>query len=46
MCLKVWEEITIPDYANQARDGVRAGQPNPRFLDATLLSDFALTPYS
>jgi uncharacterized protein YecE (DUF72 family) len=45
MCCKVWEEITIPTYANQARYGVRAGQPNPRFLDATLFNDFVLTPY-
>lgn len=33
-CFKVWEEITIPSYANQARYGPRTGQPNPRFLDA------------
>ena len=45
MCCKVWEEITIPFYANQARYGVRAGQPNPRFLDATVFNDFILAPY-
>ena len=45
MCFKVWEEITIPTYANQARHGVRAGQPNPRFLDATLFKELVLTPY-
>jgi len=33
MCFKVWEEITIPTYAKQARYGPRAGQPNPCFLD-------------
>lgn len=27
MCFKVWEEITIPSYAKQARYGARAGQP-------------------
>jgi uncharacterized protein YecE (DUF72 family) len=36
MCFKVWEEITIPTFAKHARYGVRAGQPNPRFLDAKL----------
>ena len=45
MCFKVWEELTIPTYAKQARYGSRAGQPNPRFLDAQLFKDFVLTPY-
>jgi uncharacterized protein YecE (DUF72 family) len=45
MCFKVWEEITIPIYAKQARYGARAGQPNPRFLDAKLFNDLVLTPY-
>jgi uncharacterized protein YecE (DUF72 family) len=45
MCCKVWEDITIPRYANQARYGVRSGQPNPRFLDAKLFNDLVLTPY-
>ncbi|MDH4371556.1 MAG: DUF72 domain-containing protein [Nitrospira sp.] len=45
MCFKVWEEITIPSYAKQARYGVKAGQPNPRFLDAKLFKDLVLTPY-
>ena len=45
MCFKVWEEITIPIYAKHARYGVRAGQPNPRFLDAKLFNDLVLTPY-
>ena len=45
MCFKVWEEITIPTYAKQARYGTRAGQPNPRFLDAKLFNDLVLTPY-
>ena len=45
MCFKVWEEITIPSYANQPRYGPRAGQPNPRFLDAKLFNELVLTPY-
>ncbi len=45
MCFKVWEEITIPSYAKQPRYGPRAGQPNPRFLDARLFNDLVLTPY-
>ena len=45
MCFKVWEDITIPAYAKQARYGVKAGQPNPRFLDAKLFKDLVLTPY-
>jgi uncharacterized protein YecE (DUF72 family) len=45
MCFKVWEEITIPTYAKQPRYGARAGQPNPRFLDATLFKELVLTPY-
>ncbi|MGH7181547.1 MAG: DUF72 domain-containing protein [Nitrospiraceae bacterium] len=45
MCCKVWEEITIPSYAQQARYGVRAGQLNPRFLDAKLFNNLVLAPY-
>lgn len=45
MCFKVWEEITIPSYATQPRYGTRAGQPNPRFLDAKLFNELVLTPY-
>lgn len=45
MCFKVWEEITIPSYAKQPRYGVKAGQPNPRFLDARLFKDLVLAPY-
>ncbi|MGQ0665559.1 MAG: DUF72 domain-containing protein, partial [Nitrospiraceae bacterium] len=45
MCFKVWEEITIPSFAHQARYGTRAGQPNPRFLDAGLFNDLVLAPY-
>lgn len=45
MCFKVWEELTIPTYAKQARYGAKAGQPNPRFLDATLFKDLVLAHY-
>ena len=45
MCFKVWEEITIPSYAKQPRYGARAGQPNPRFLDAKLFNELVLPPY-
>lgn len=45
MCFKVWEEITIPTFARQTRYGTKAGQPNPRFLDAKLFTELVLTPY-
>lgn len=45
MCFKVWEEITIPQWARQARYGAKAGQANPRFLDAKLFNELVLTPY-
>jgi uncharacterized protein YecE (DUF72 family) len=45
MCCKVWEEITIPAFAKHIRYGPKAGQPNPRFLDATLFNDLVLAPY-
>ena len=45
MCFKVWEDITIPHYTQHARYGLKAGTPNPRFLDATLFSDLVLAPY-
>ena len=45
LCFKVWEEITIPSYAKQPRYGARAGQSNPRFLDANLFNELGLTPY-
>jgi uncharacterized protein YecE (DUF72 family) len=43
-CSKVWEEITIPIYANFPRYGAKAGKPNPRFLDAGAFRDLVLTP--
>ncbi|MBC7840468.1 MAG: DUF72 domain-containing protein [Nitrospiraceae bacterium] len=45
MCFKVWEEITIPRFASHVRYGGKAGQPNPRFLDAKLFNEMVLTPY-
>lgn len=45
MCFKVWEELTIPTFANRGRYGAKAGQPNPRFLDAALFKDLVLAPY-
>lgn len=45
MCFKVWEELTVPQWAKQPRYGVKAGQPNRRFLDAKLFTDLFLTPY-
>ena len=45
MCCKVWEEITIPVYAQHARYGVKAGQPNKRFLDAQVFTELVLQPY-
>ena len=45
MCFKVWENITIASFANRARYTDQGGQPNPRFLDATLFDELVLTPY-
>jgi len=45
MCFKVWEELTIPTFSTQPRYGLKAGQPNPRFLDASVFKDLVLTPY-
>ena len=45
MCFKVWEEITIPRFSRQTRYGLKAGQPNLRFLDAKLFNELVLTPY-
>ncbi len=43
-CSKVWEDITVPAFADLPRYGRRAGNPNPRFLDAALCDDFVLRP--
>ena len=45
MCFKVWEELTIPKYANQPRYGIRAGQENPNFLNAKAFVQHVLQPY-
>ncbi len=45
MCFKVWEEITIPTYAKQARYGPRDGQVNPNFLNAEAFKQLVLQPY-
>lgn len=45
MCFKVWEELTIPTYAKHARYGVKAGQPNPNFLDAKVFNEMVLAPH-
>jgi uncharacterized protein YecE (DUF72 family) len=45
MVSKVWEELTIPAFAKHARYGAKAGQPNPRFLDAAFFNELVLTPY-
>lgn len=43
-CSKVWEEITVPAYANLPRYGAKAGQPNPRFLDVAAFRELVLAP--
>ncbi len=43
-CQKVWEEITVPAYANLPRYGAKAGKPNPRFLDSSVFRDLVLQP--
>ena len=45
MCCKVWEEITIPVYAQHARYGVKAGKPNKRFLDSQAFIELVLQQY-
>ena len=43
-CSKVWEEITIPAFANLPRYGTKAGKPNPRFLDTGPFRDLVWAP--
>jgi len=45
MCFKVWEDITVPVFAQHPRYGLKAGKPNPRFLDAQLFNDLVLSPF-
>ena len=44
-CSKVWEELTVPAYADLPRYGAKAGKPNPRFLDGSLFRDLVLQPF-
>jgi Uncharacterized conserved protein len=44
-CSKVWEELTIPTYADLPRYGAKAGKSNPRFLDSGAFRDLVLRPY-
>ena len=44
MVCKVWEELTIPAYANRPRYGVRAGQTNPNFMNAQAVNTVVLQP--
>jgi uncharacterized protein YecE (DUF72 family) len=43
-CSKVWEQLTVPIYANLPRYGSKAGKANPRFLDASAFQDLVLAP--
>ncbi len=43
-CSKVWEELTIPTYANLPRYGAKAGKASQRFLDAGAFRDLVLEP--
>lgn len=43
-CSKVWEELTVPVYANLPRYGSKAGKTNPRFLDVGVFQDLVLAP--
>lgn len=42
---KVWEEITMPRFPELARHGPRAGQENPRYLDARAFREEVLPAY-
>jgi uncharacterized protein YecE (DUF72 family) len=44
ICSKVWEEVTIPAYADLPRYGAKAGRANQRFLDAALFAEMVLAP--
>ncbi len=44
-CAKVWEELTIPSYANLRRYGAKAGKVNPRFLDHEAFRDLVLEQF-
>jgi uncharacterized protein YecE (DUF72 family) len=42
---KVTDEITVKRFPNLPRFGLRAGEPNPHFLDAQLFTSSFLTPF-
>ncbi len=44
-CSKVWEQLTIYRFPNQARYGQLKGQLNPNFLNAELFINTVLPPY-
>jgi uncharacterized protein YecE (DUF72 family) len=44
LCFKVTDEITVKRFPRLPRFGERAGQDNPRFLDAALFADAFLGP--
>jgi uncharacterized protein YecE (DUF72 family) len=45
MLPKVWDEITTAVFPSHPRYGARAGQRNPRFLDADAFRSEVLAPY-
>ena len=45
MCFKVWEDITVPVFAQHPRYGLKAGRPNPHFLNAQLFNELVLAPF-
>jgi len=44
-CSKVWQELTIYRYTNQANLGAKKGQVNDRFLDPELFIERVLDPH-
>jgi uncharacterized protein YecE (DUF72 family) len=42
---KVWEEITMPRFPDLPRHGARAGEENPRYLDAAAFREEVLPAY-
>jgi uncharacterized protein YecE (DUF72 family) len=42
---KVTDEITVKHFPNLPRFGLRAGEPNPHFLDAQLFTSSFLAPF-
>jgi uncharacterized protein YecE (DUF72 family) len=42
---KVWEKITLPEYPDLPRHGVRAGAMNENFLDSQLFLEKVLPPF-